>query len=167
MDEKSLQPEALTIGRLAWRADVPVDTVRFYERSGLLKPVERTGSGYRLYSVNSLARVQFIRRARELGYNLDQIRQILKLHDEGGSKDEVQTFAAFMIADVEEKIRGLSKWRQLLTDLSDYFNYDGAKEIDSGTVDKLMRGQCDSAAVPNMEDKASLCSRHIFDDKKN
>ncbi len=124
-------------------AKIPADTVRFYERSGLLEPDQRTDAGYRLYSKNSLARVQFIRRGREIGYDLDQIRSILKLHDRGGSKSDVQPFTSAMIADIDDKIRALGKWRQMFSDLFNYFDESNAESIDARTTDLLMRGQCD------------------------
>lgn len=143
MAGKTPEPGALTIGRLASMAKIPADTIRFYERSGLLEPDERTDSGYRLYSMNSLARVQFIRRGREVGYDLDQIRSILKLHDRGGAKDEVQALTSEMIADIDDKVRSLSKWRQMFSDLFNYFEDSDAEAIDKETTELLMKGQCD------------------------
>jgi DNA-binding transcriptional MerR regulator len=142
MTEKSAHSDNLTIGRLSFLAEVGVDTVRFYEREGLLEAQERTQAGYRLYSRNSLARIQFIRRAREIGYTLDEIRLILQLHDQGGMKTEVKEFTASMIAEVDEKIRGLTKWRQLFIDISDHFEDPEVQKIDGKTVDALMRDRC-------------------------
>jgi DNA-binding transcriptional MerR regulator len=142
MTEKSIHSNTLTIGRLSSLAEVDVATVRFYERSGLVRAQERTSSGYRLYSRNSLARVQFIRRAREIGYSLDQIRQILRLYDQGGPKIEVEQFTATMIAEVDEKIRGLTKWRTLFSEISNYFEGDDNEAIDRDTVDLMMRAHC-------------------------
>ena len=147
MPEKNIPSDSITIGHLSSLAQVDVGTVRFYERSGLLQAQERTQSGYRLYSRNSLARIQFICRARETGYSLDQIRQILQLHDQGGSKPEVEAFTAGMIMDVDEKIRALSKWRQLFTDVSEYLQCSDTDHIDAETVDMLMRSQC--TMLPN------------------
>ncbi len=142
MVEKPTHSRPFTIGRLSSLAEVDVATVRFYERSGLLEAQERTDSGYRLYSKNSLARVQFIRRAREIGYGLDQIKKILELYDEGGSKVEVEQFTAAMIAEVDEKIRGLTKWRLLFSEISGYFEDTNSEEIDRNTVDLMMRTHC-------------------------
>ena len=146
MAEKSTQSDSITIGRLSALAKVDAGTVRFYERSGLLQAQERTRSGYRLYSRNSLARIQFICRARETGYSLDQIKQILELHDQGGAKPDVQQFTASMIADVDEKIRALGKWRQLFADVSNYLQKTDSDHIDAETVDTLMRSQCNMLA---------------------
>ena len=142
MPEKNVQSDSITIGHLSSLAQVDVGTVRFYERSGLLQAQDRTQSGYRLYSRNSLARIQFICRARETGYSLEQIKKILQLHDQGGSKPEVETFTANMLAEVDEKIRSLSKWHKLFSDISEYLQYSDTDNIDAETVDMLMRGQC-------------------------
>jgi DNA-binding transcriptional MerR regulator len=142
MPERSTHSESITIGRLSSLAQVDVGTVRFYERSGLLQAQERTKSGYRLYSSNSLARIQFICRARETGYSLGEIRQILQLHDQGGTKYEVEEFTASMITQVDEKIRALGKWRELFTGVSDYLQHSEVDHIDAETVDTLMRNQC-------------------------
>ena len=133
----------LTIGRLSHLAEIPADTVRFYERSGLLEADQRTGSGYRKFSRNAVARILFIRRARETGYTIDQIRKILDLYDHGGSKDSVAEFTKVMIAEVDEKMRSLSKWRELFADIAEYLENSDADTIDSDTVDLLMRRQCD------------------------
>ena len=76
----------LTIGRLAREAGVGIDTVRFYERRGLLPAPERTAAGYRLYDTDAAARILFIRRAKRLGFTLDEIMTLLRLQDEGGKK---------------------------------------------------------------------------------
>ena len=73
---------------------------------------------------------------------MDQIRQILNLHDHGGSKEEVEKFTAGMIGAIDEKIGALTKWRDMFADVADYFAYSEAENIDHKTVDTLMRGQC-------------------------
>jgi DNA-binding transcriptional MerR regulator len=71
----------LTIGRIAREADTQVETVRYYERIGLLRPPARTDANYRVYGVDDLGRLSFIRRARELGFSIDQVRSLLTLAD--------------------------------------------------------------------------------------
>ncbi|MBA2356124.1 MAG: MerR family transcriptional regulator [Acidobacteria bacterium] len=73
----------LRIGVLAARAGTSADTVRYYERLGLLGPPPRTASGYRIYQDEELRRLQFIRRAKRLGFSLDDIRGLLGLAEEG------------------------------------------------------------------------------------
>jgi DNA-binding transcriptional MerR regulator len=136
---------ALTIGRLSHLSQVDVATLRFYESSGLLEAQDRTDSGYRLYTRNSLARVQFIRRARETGYTLDQIAQILKLYDFGGVSSDIEQFSAVMLAEIDAKISGLAKWRELFGQINDYCMTCDEEHINKDTVDALMRGHCDKA----------------------
>ena len=71
--------DKLTIGQLAKRAKVNIQTVRYYERRGLLPEPPRRESGYRQYSLHDLARVQFIRHAKELGFSLKEIMELLSL----------------------------------------------------------------------------------------
>jgi len=73
------EQQPITIGRLARAADVGVETIRFYEREGLLAPPARTASGYRLYSPKTAERLGFIRRAKALGFSLAEIRELLEL----------------------------------------------------------------------------------------
>lgn len=73
---------SLSIGQLAKHAGVGVDTVRYYERDGLLSPAGRLASGYRRYGVTELKRLRFIRRAKALGFSLDDIRSLLTLSEQ-------------------------------------------------------------------------------------
>jgi Hg(II)-responsive transcriptional regulator len=107
-----------TIGRLAKQADVGIDTVRFYERRGLLPQPQRTQSGYRLYSESSINRVRFIRRAKQLGFALDEIELLLKLQDQGGRKAEVKAITTHKLAEIETKIADLSRMRTVLQELA-------------------------------------------------
>lgn len=69
----------LTIGALSKQSGVNVETIRFYERSGLLPAPQRTPSGYRSYRAEDVRRLRFIRRGRELGFSLEEIRELLEL----------------------------------------------------------------------------------------
>ncbi len=75
--------QIMTIGKLAKQASVGIDTVRFYEREGLLPEAQRTDSGYRLYSPDDVDRLRFIRRAKNLGFSLDEITELLELNVPG------------------------------------------------------------------------------------
>jgi len=118
-----------TIGRLAKRANVGIDTVRFYERRGLLPEPARSPSGYRLYQTDSIDRIRFIRRAKELGFTLDEIELLLKLQDQGGRKNEVRDLTRNKISQIDANIRDLQKIRSALQGLSDRCN--GTGNIDS------------------------------------
>ncbi len=110
--------KSLTIGRLAEQADVGIDTVRFYERRGLLPEPARTLSGYRLYQPDMVNRLRFIRRAKSLGFSLDEIALLLRLQDAGGSKSEVKKLTAHKLEEIETKIADLSKIQDVLKQLA-------------------------------------------------
>ena len=107
-----------TIGKLADQAGVGIDTIRFYERRGLLPQPQRTAKGYRLYSSDSISRIRFVRRAKKLGFTLDEIETLLKLQDEGGRKSEVKTLTRNKLEEIDQRIADLNKMRAVLEDLS-------------------------------------------------
>jgi DNA-binding transcriptional MerR regulator len=73
--------DGLTRGQLAERAQINLETVRFYEREGLLSPASRTASGYRKFSESSVARLAFVKRAKDLGFSLGEVRELLIFQD--------------------------------------------------------------------------------------
>ena len=105
----------MTIGKLAKLCGVGVETIRFYERQGLLRQPERKPSGYRIYPEETVRQIHFIRQAKELGFSLKEIGELLDLRLDGERAcDEVRSLAEAKIADVEEKIRVLEKMRHTL-----------------------------------------------------
>jgi Hg(II)-responsive transcriptional regulator len=109
--------DPLTTGRLAAAAGVRIDTVRFYERAGLLKKPQRTAAGYRLYVEADAARLRFIRRAKALGFSLDEITELLRLNDGGGRRGAVRALAERRLAEIEQKLVELSRMRETLRQL--------------------------------------------------
>ena len=107
----------LTIGRLAKRADVGIDTVRFYERRGLLPRPARTAAGYRLYPESMVDRIRFIRRAKALGFSLDEIDALLDLQDHGGRKSTVKALTQRKLAEIDARIADLESMRDVLREL--------------------------------------------------
>lgn len=107
-------PETFTIGRLAKAADVKVDTVRFYERQGLLAQAPRTQGGYRLYRAADAERLKFIRRAKTLGFSLEDIAELLRLVQDGQDRSKVKAIAQRRVADLERRIRELDAMRTIL-----------------------------------------------------
>ncbi len=107
----------MTIGRLARHAGVGIDTVRFYERRGLLPEPARTPSGYRLYPRQTTARLRFIRRAKALGFTLDEIGSLLELQDVGGQKSMVKDLTRRKLSEIDSKIKDLSRIRKVLSEL--------------------------------------------------
>lgn len=104
------------IGQLARAAGVGIDTVRYYERSGLLEPAQRLASGYRRYGETELRRLHFIRRAQRLGFSLAEIKDLLAI---SGRRDvrAVRKAAQARLRDVESRIAELQRVREALTGL--------------------------------------------------
>lgn len=108
------------IGDLAAAAGVGRDTIRYYERMGLLREPERTAAGYRLYNETDLERVNFIRSAQELGFTLDQSRQLLDLRgSDTATAQAVLDITHAKIADAEARLKRLSDIRDMLRMLAD------------------------------------------------
>ncbi|MGH8114635.1 MAG: heavy metal-responsive transcriptional regulator [Rhodanobacteraceae bacterium] len=108
----------LTIGSVARRAGVGIDTIRYYEREGLLPLPQRRSSGYRDYGDAAIDRLRFIRRAKDLGFTLDEIRELLALSsDRARGVRDVKRRAEARLAGIEERIRELQKVRRGLKQL--------------------------------------------------
>lgn len=106
----------MKIGELARRAGVSVDTVRYYERNGILGKPQRTPSGYREYGRGDVRRLGFIRRAKALGFSLDEIRELLDLSG-GTDMAAVRAAARDRLRDVEARIAELVRVRDALRGL--------------------------------------------------
>jgi len=107
--------EALTRGELAQQGRVNAETIRYYERRGLLPKPPRTPSGYRVFSSDAVRRVRFIKRAQGLGFSLKEIRELLRLRvDPRRSCGDVRARAEAKLADIEEKIRSLHAMKKTL-----------------------------------------------------
>ncbi|WP_275096671.1 heavy metal-responsive transcriptional regulator [Sedimenticola hydrogenitrophicus] len=112
--------ENLTIGKLARQVDLGVETLRYYERRGLIEPQSRTDSGYRLYSEDARERLQFIRRAQVLGFSLDEVAELLSLSDRPEqSAAEVKRLTRAKIADIETRILDLERMKSALSALEE------------------------------------------------
>ncbi|MFC5437665.1 heavy metal-responsive transcriptional regulator [Rhodanobacter umsongensis] len=108
----------LTIGTVAKRAGVAIDTIRYYEREGLLPEPERRASGYRSYGEGAIARLRFIRRAKDLGFTLDEIRELLALSaDRQHGVKAVKRRAQQRLVAIEQRIAELQRVRDGLAQL--------------------------------------------------
>jgi Hg(II)-responsive transcriptional regulator len=116
----------LTIGALAREAGVGVETVRFYERRGLLPEPERKASGYRQYAPDDVETLRFIRRAKELGFTLREIQELLSLRfDATATRYDVRKQARAKIEDIERRIADLTRMKGALADLVASCHGDG------------------------------------------
>jgi MerR family mercuric resistance operon transcriptional regulator len=109
----------MTIGQVARRAGVGVETVRFYERRGLLDEPTRKASGYRQYGEDVVARLRFIRRGKELGFSLREIAELIALRfDPATTCAAVKERARAKVEDIEAKIRDLQAMKKALLQLT-------------------------------------------------
>ena len=119
----------MTRGLLARHAGIGAETVRYYESIGLLEEPRRTQAGYRLYEEGDLSRLRFIRRAKELGFSLNDIRELIALRlDEGSDCSEVENRAELRLADINERIRDLQRVRRGLEKLIDSCRANPSKQ---------------------------------------
>jgi len=115
---KSREHETLTIGQVAKLSGIGIETIRFYEREGLVDEPARRESGYREYTNDVVTRLTFIKRAQELGFSLREISELLalKLHPKA-SCAEVRQRAEGKVTDIETKIRDLQMMKKALMGL--------------------------------------------------
>lgn len=107
----------IKIGEVARRAGVKIDTIRFYERRGLIPGAPRRESGYRIFSGSEVRLVQFIKKAQTLGFTLDEIEGILRLRRKDLPCDEARTMAEEKVASIDEKLRRLQAIKEALQSL--------------------------------------------------
>jgi MerR family mercuric resistance operon transcriptional regulator len=114
-----MKPLTMTIGQVARRAGVGVETVRFYERRGLLAEPARQASGYRQYTADVVARLRFIKRAKELGFSLKEIGELLALRaDPATTCTDVKRRAEAKVAAIEAKVRDLRAMQRALAEVT-------------------------------------------------
>jgi MerR family mercuric resistance operon transcriptional regulator len=110
--------EGSTIGELARESGVGVETIRFYERRGLIEQPEKPPSGYRKYPAETAVRVRFIRNAKELGFSLREIRELLSLAGTSEvNRQGMRGSAEAKIAEIDTRVEGLLKLREELSGL--------------------------------------------------
>ena len=108
----------LKVGDIAREAEVNIQTVRYYERRGLVLPHGRTSGGFRLYTIDAVRVVRFIKRAQALGFSLDEVAELLELRrDVRGPVRNVRALASGKIADIDTRLQGLMSMRDTLSRL--------------------------------------------------
>lgn len=127
-----------SVGELATASGCKVETVRYYEKIGLMPEPPRTTGGHRLYSLNLLKRLTFIRRSRELGFPIEQIRELLRFIDEPGHTcSEVNEMAMLHTRAVQEKIDDLKRLQKALNDMAARCKGKGYALEDCPIIDAL------------------------------
>jgi Hg(II)-responsive transcriptional regulator len=109
--------DRLTISQVAAQVGVNVQTVRYYERRGILPQPERTPAGYRQYLPDTVRRIRFIKHAQDLGFSLDEIVRLIALRGSAPRRGDVRAFVETKVAEVEDRVRRLQAVHQALTAL--------------------------------------------------
>ena len=138
-----------TIGQVAQQAGVGVETVRFYEREGLLEARARRASGYRQFDAEAIARLKFIRQAQRLGFTLREIKELLALKlDPGSTRAQVRACAEAKLADIDARINELQRMKRALAPLVDAC--DGHGELEGCPILNAIDHSCEhSVGRPN------------------
>jgi MerR family Zn(II)-responsive transcriptional regulator of zntA len=125
--EKQPVKQAMQIGEFASQTGIPIDTLRYYEKLKLIKS-ERSASGYRLYSEESFNTARFILSAKQLGFSLDLIKQLLSIqvNKQDASCEDVKQFVHVQIQEVDQKLQELANIKRAMERL--YNNCCGGKE---------------------------------------
>ena len=109
-------PETLTIGAFAKAAGVNVETIRFYQRKGLLPEPDKPYGSIRRYGAADVMRVRFVKSAQRLGFSLDEIAELLRL-DDGAHCEQASRLAEHKLKDVREKMADLARMESVLSEL--------------------------------------------------
>lgn len=108
-----------TIGKLSKTTGVHIETIRYYEKIGLLSSPPRSEGGHRLYAEKHLGRLVFLRRSRELGFSIEEIRTLLGLLEEGDyTCKDIKAFTVQHLHDIRQKIRDLRKLEKALVEIA-------------------------------------------------
>src|SRR6266851_6356990 len=149
----------LTIGRLSEKTGCHLETVRYYEKIGLLRPPGRTASGHRVYGPEAVNRLAFIRRARQLGFTLEQIRTLLRLVDGGHyTCAQVRAIALEHLDDVRRKAADLRSIERSLSDMA--ARCVGGRVPRCAVIDALFGKE-----LPELPRRGARRSRSVFSEK--
>jgi len=144
--------KGLTIGKLARAAGVSTDTIRFYERRGLLSPPARTAANYRLYPDKDVLRLKFIKRAKALGFTLNEIKELLSLrHDPKATKAVVKSLTESKIEDIKNRIVDLQRILAILEHLAETCDGHGSAD------------DCPILAAMDMDGDSECCHADLHD----
>ena len=132
-----------SVGDLAAACDCKVETVRYYEKTGLMPEPPRTIGGHRVYSLEHLKRLVFIRRSRELGFTIEQVSELLCFVDEPGhSCGEVKAMSMLQARGVQDKINHLKRLQKALNDMAARCKGRNYKIKDCPIIDALFDDKC-------------------------
>lgn len=147
----------MKIGELAADSGITAQAVRFYERAGLLPLPERSGSGYRVYTAGDAKRLRFIRKAKQLGFSLEEIGQILRLHDAGHAPcSEVIEIAERHLDEVEREIERLSRFRDGLARALRQWKKRRLRKVAGNAICELIEEAVQDGVGPNTAKRRAM-----------
>ncbi len=130
--------ETFGIGQLAKKANCKVETVHYYEKTGIMPEPPRTEGGHRIYTLQHVKRLNFIRRTRELGFSIEQIKNLLKFIDEPNHYcGEVKAMAMLHAREVQQKIDDLQRLKSALNSMVSQCKGEGFSIDDCPIIDAL------------------------------
>jgi Hg(II)-responsive transcriptional regulator len=133
--------EGLTISQVGKQANVNIETIRYYERRGLISEPPRDKSGYRKFSEEVVKDIQFIKRTQDMGFTLDEIKRLLaSSKDEKFRSEEVHAFAISKVKEIESKILNLHQMKTLLEDLAEKCPGSGVSKDECPIINNFGEG---------------------------
>lgn len=134
------QEDGLSIGKLAKQCGVNIETIRYYEKIGIMPGPERSASGYRLYGPDHLRRLSFVRRSRQLGFSLDEIRSLLRLVDgDAYTCTQVRELTLDHVAEIRRKIADLTRLKRVMEEMA--AQCSGSRAPECAVIDALFDAQ--------------------------
>lgn len=128
--------DALSIGKLSKRSGVNIETIRYYEKIGVMPAPDRSASGYRVYGADHLKRLSFVRRSRQLGFSLDEIRGLLRLVDgHACACAEVQALTLNHVDEIRRKIADLKRLERVMAEMA--AQCSGERALECAVIDAL------------------------------
>ena len=132
--------DAISIGQLSVESGVNIETIRYYEKVGIMPAPARSAGGYRLYAPEHLKRLTFVRRGRELGFSVDELRGLLKLVDgHAYTCAEVRVLTLEHAAEIRRKIADLRRIERVMADMA--ARCTGERIPKCPVIDTLFEGQ--------------------------
>lgn len=152
----------LTIGKVAERAQVTADSIRFYEREGLIKPAKKSESGYRLYTDEAIRRIGFIKHAQQCGFSLVEIRELLELRStDSACCNDIYRVAVEKKLQLATKIKALNAMSLALSGLIEICSHDKKSLDECPILGALEQGiQQQDAATPKKSRKKAMPNDH-------
>lgn len=135
--------KVLTIGSLAEKSGVGVETIRFYQREGLIKEPPKPSRGYRQYAADDIVKIGFIKRCQELGFSLREVKELLEFNNKSGATcNDIKKKTIKKLSEINQKITALKQMKKSLEELQCACD-EGKKAVQNCDVMKCFDSSCD------------------------